>query len=87
MALGLEVASRLKARLADLDVADTLSAIAVGRPRPAASVDGPCIVLDLTSEMRLVLRVNHQKVPRRQDRTVDWSSVSRVKIMRIDESE
>jgi len=86
-AFGVRVASRLKARLADLDVATALSDIAVGRPRPAGSVAGLDVLLDLTRDTRLLLRVNHAKVPRRQDRAVNWARVSRVQIMRIDASE
>jgi hypothetical protein len=78
------VAAQLKARLADLDAADVLSQIVAGRPRPADAGAGLEVFLDLTRDTRLVLRVNHQKVPRRQDAMVDWSRVSRVQVMRIE---
>jgi hypothetical protein len=83
-ALGVRVAAQLKARLADLDAADVFSDIAAGRPRPADSAEGLDVFLDLTRDTRLVLRVNHQKVPRRQDQVVDWLRVRRVQIMRIE---
>ena len=78
------MASRLKARLADLDAAAALSAIVVGRPRTSECAAEGDVLVDLTPDTRLVLRVNHQKVPRTQDGTVDWSRVSRVKIMRVE---
>jgi proteic killer suppression protein len=82
--LGVQVAAKLKARLADLDVVDNLSQVAVGHLRPAKDATGLELLLDVTQDIRIRLRINHHTVPRRQDLSLDWSRVSRIKILGLE---
>jgi hypothetical protein len=82
--LGVGVAAKLKARLADLDSARTLAEVVVGHLRPAGSARCPDLFLDLTAEKRLVLRVNHSKLPLREDGAVEWGRVDRVRLIRLE---
>ncbi len=75
------MAERLKARLADLLAAGCLNDLVAGRPE--ASREGRQVSVDLCDGMKLVFCVNHDVLPLTRGGAVDWSNVSRVKILRI----
>lgn len=81
--LGATRAGRLRRRLADLRAAVSVSDLVVGNPRhTAGSKDS--LEIDIGAGSRLVLCTNHAVIPRLASGDVDWSSVSRVKLLRIE---
>jgi hypothetical protein len=82
--LGASVAGRLKRRLADLRAAASVDELVAGRPRELEGADGRSIVVDLDDNDRIVFSANHSTVPVLESSAVDWSKVSRVKILRIE---
>jgi hypothetical protein len=81
--LGATRAGSLKRRLADLRAAVSVSDLVVGNPRQTAdSKDN--LEIDIGADARLIFCTNHAAIPRLASGNVDWSSVSRVKILRIE---
>jgi len=83
---GFAVAKQLRARLADLRAVDTVLELPVGRPRERPAKPHNVYVVDVAKSYRLVLRANHNKIPVTKTGKVDWSEVSRVMIIRIEDS-
>lgn len=81
--LGAERADGLRRRLADMRAATNVGELVAGRPRPAADSTNRFHV-DIADGVRLVLSANHATVPRVNSGRVDWSNVSRVKLLRIE---
>jgi hypothetical protein len=80
---GNEVATALIHRLADLRAARTVTNL-VTRDRRVERVEArERYVVPLANEKLLYLQANHVKNPTGRDGYVDWSRVSRVKVMRI----
>lgn len=84
--LGAKVAEKLKRRLADIHAASSAKDLVAGRPQKLGGNRGHKIAVDLCDGVRLVFRVNHNSIPRTEDGYVDWSKVSRVKILSIGNS-
>lgn len=84
--LGLELARILRSRLADLRAAACVSDIVVGCPREVERVPHRHFAVDLTDGVRLVLCANHMVIPVLGDGSVDWSNVSRVKILGLEDN-
>ena len=81
---GAEGAQRIKQCLADLRAATSLGELPMGLPS-APLGDWTCeasIVVD--KKRRLVLRPNHNRMPVSQDDSVDWNSIERVLVLRIE---
>jgi hypothetical protein len=76
------VAEMLKHRLADLRAAKTPKDLLVGHPR--VGDDSGWMVVDLAGDSRIVFKANHVKNPVGKDGELDWSRVSRIKILRIE---
>ena len=84
--LGTEVASRLRHRLAELHAAQSIADLPSGKPR----VDPSCednLILDLAESHQLVLSANHATNPKTDDGKIDWLSVHRIKIMKIEQTQ
>jgi proteic killer suppression protein len=79
-----DVAQKLKHRLADLRAADSVEDLVAGRPRETESANPGYFVIDLTDGSRLAFCANHRNVPLLTSGGVDWSRVSRIKILRIE---
>lgn len=82
--LGEEVAKKLKARLADFQAAATVKDIPAGKP---IELDGDKVgqmAVELTDGFRLIFCANHNRIPILQKDKVDWSQVTRIKIMNIE---
>lgn len=78
------VAATLRNRLADLDAAATVSDLPpVGNPRSLLVDEQARYVLDLTSSYALHFCSAHVKTPRLTTGEVDWSKVSRIKLLAI----
>jgi len=82
--LGVTVAEKLSRRLSDLRAATSVKDLIAGRPRELRGARQPCLVVGLCEGSRLVFGPNHNVMPRLESGYVDWSKVSRVKILRIE---
>jgi len=82
--LGVEVAEKLKARLADMRAASCVTELVAGRPRQGASNRRKHLAVDLSGGCRLVVCANHRVVPKLSNGAVDWSKVNRVKVLDIE---
>lgn len=76
----------VKARLADLRAASTINDVVIGTPREVSHDGRPAMTLDLEDGYTMVFCPNHLKTPVSADASVDWSSVSRIKILAIEGS-
>lgn len=77
--LGAKVAAMLKQTLADLRAAASMEDLPFGKPR----IEGRNCILDLTAGYQLTITPNHTKNPMLTSNAVDWTKVSRIKILRI----
>ena len=80
---GPEVAEALRHRLADLRAATSPRDLVAGRLRPLKRTDENLLVVDLNDNYRMVFCSNHPKRQSKKSGRIDWSNVSRVKILRI----
>jgi len=81
--LGVDLASILKRRLADLRAAANVTDLVAGNPRPAPQSKKE-LMLDLADGFAVFLTANHAANPRRRSGDIDWSKVSRVRLLRIE---
>ncbi len=81
---GGRVAQRLRRRLADLRAATSVKDLVAGRPRELESVRRRNVSVELAEGSRIVFCANHNSIPTLSSGGVDWSSVSRIKILRIE---
>lgn len=79
--LGSEVAEVLKRRLADLDAATSAQDLVAGRPR---ELDDANMAVDLCDGYRIVFCANHPSNPVTETGDLDWSRISRIKVLRIE---
>lgn len=82
-ALGASVAKKLKARLKDLSAASHMGEIKIGRPHPLTGNFKGCMALDLSSSTRIVLEAADDPLPLREDNSIDWFKVTRVRVVFI----
>lgn len=81
--LGVDLASILKRRLADLRAAANATDLVAGNPKPAPDSKEE-LMLDLADGFTVFLTANHAAIPRLRSGHIDWSNVSRVKLLRIE---
>lgn len=81
--LGAPCARKLRSRLADLQAACAVSDLVAGRPHPLAGERAGQFALDLEGGRRLVFEPDHQPLPRRDDGAIDWSRITKVRIVFI----
>lgn len=83
--LGEETADALIGRLADLWAAASIYELPAGRPRVLAEANKSTAVVDLTPGYQLSFCANHPKNPPvNEDGELDWTRVSRIKILGIE---
>ena len=81
--LGRKNAEKLMHRLADLRAANQVFDLIIGNPH---EISGPCprdFSIDICTNISIILCSNHSLNPLLQDGCIDWSKVSRIKILRI----
>ncbi len=83
--LGSEVAEILKHRLADLVSANSTEDLVAGRPRLLEEANRQHMTLDLCDGQCIVFCANHPRNPLTESGEIDWSRVSRIKILRVEE--
>jgi hypothetical protein len=81
--LGQIAAEVLKNRLADIDAAEFISDVLVGRPRRVLFADQDCYVIDLIDGLVLALLCNQVKPKMDAVGKVDWGRVRRVKVLSV----
>jgi proteic killer suppression protein len=80
--LGADSARKLRTRLADLQVADTVSELVAGRPHPLTGNRAGQFALDLAGGQRLVFQPKGAGSPKAST-ALDWKRVTAVEIMFI----
>lgn len=80
---GATVADRLLNRLADLRAAESVDDLVVGLQSQISGEAGNTRVLELAEGYELVFVAHHLNAPLLADNRVDWTRVSRVKIVSI----
>lgn len=83
---GPTVAKMLHHRLADLRAATVAKDLVVGQPCVLKSTDGQEMAVDLCEGYRIVFSANHPNNPKLETGDVDWTNVSRIKILGIEKS-
>jgi proteic killer suppression protein len=81
--LGAPCATKLRARLADLMAAASMTEVKRGRPHPLKGDLSGCMALDLHGGNRLVIEPADNPVPSNADGSTNWSSVTSVTIVYI----
>ena len=82
--LGVGMAEKLRGRLADLRAAPCVSDLVVGRPREVEAVPYRHFAVDLGEGFQIVFCANHNTIPKLESGAVDWSTVTRIKIIGIE---
>jgi hypothetical protein len=82
--LDADVVEALKHRLADLRAAATGRDVFAGRPRIIGGEHSEYMAIDLAGKWQLVFAANHVKNPRTDANACDWTKVTRVKVIRIE---
>jgi|SRR5579871_4590725 len=78
--LGKPGARKLKARLADIEAASCVTDLVAGNPHPLSGDRSGQFALALDGGRRLVFEAAHDPVPRREDGSIDWSCITKVRI-------
>lgn len=81
--LGTEVSESLKGRLADLMAARSPNDLVAGSPRSIGGGKNASMVLDLGQGYQISFVANHPQNPVDQSGAIDWSRVSRIRIVGI----
>jgi proteic killer suppression protein len=82
--LGIRPAARLRERLADIRAAEAVTDLVAGMPRELEGGRQRRYAVDLANGYRLVFCANHNRIPLNETDRVDWSRVTRVKILKIE---
>lgn len=82
--LGIEVANKLKRRLADLRAATSVKDIVAGKPQELFGKYKHQIAVELCDGYFLTFCANHNANPLSESNEIDWSRVCRIKILRIE---
>jgi hypothetical protein len=82
--LGSAVAETLKHRLADLRAAKSVRDLPVGQPHALGDRDREEMIIELCDGFGLVFKSNHTQRPSIGGDDIDWTRVTRVKILRIE---
>jgi toxin HigB-1 len=86
-AFGTETAEFLRARLADMIVAETLAELVTGNPRPAPNDESGKYVVDLGDRAQLFFRANHPKTGSQQGQHLRPDRISRVIVISVEVSD
>lgn len=76
-------ARKLRARLDDLQAAACVTELIAGQPHPLRGKRAGQFALDLHRGARLVFEPNHNPIPRQEAGGIDWSCVTRIRIIYI----
>jgi hypothetical protein len=82
--LGVELSAQLQIRLADLAAVDYVSELLAGKPRELHGDRSDQMSLCLAENTYLIFKCGHTKPRTLDSGQVDWSNVSRIKILGIE---
>lgn len=82
--LGEPTATKLRARLADFRAIERINELPVGNPQIYGNPAEARMSIDLGSNYKLIFCANHNKVPIANSGNVDWSRVSRIRILGVE---
>lgn len=82
--LGETVAEILKHRLADLRAATHVKDLIAGQPRRLTDDESDNMALNLRDDHFIVFTANHVNNPTNDLGELDWESVTRIKVLRIE---
>jgi plasmid maintenance system killer protein len=85
--LGASVAQKLRRRVADLRAATSVKDLVAGRPHQLAGAHRQHVSVDLCEDSSIVFSPNHRTIPTLASGGVDWSKVTRVKVLRIERND
>lgn len=85
--LGPQVSETLRRRLADMRAAVSVGDLIAGRPHELDGTPQRRIALGLGGGQRLIFCANHAVLPKLESGKMDWSKVSRVKLLRIEHNQ
>ena len=77
------MAETLRHRLADIQAATSIADLVIGNPHILESGETQSLIIELCDEHFLACEANHPKNPLTELRTLDWTRVSRLKIIQI----
>lgn len=83
--LGADVASKLKARLADIAAAEHADELVLGSPKKLDGALHGHLSLELGVKISILLAINHPRPPTDASGKIEWSRVRRLKVIRIAE--
>ena len=83
--LGSDGARLLRHRLADLQAASSPLDLPIAQPQPVGEAPEPRMALPVSHRHQLVFVSNHITTPLTNTGAVDWTLVTRIKILRIEE--
>lgn len=84
--LGMQVASALKARLADLRAAPVFTdftALGLGNPRHTVEGQTECFAIEIADGYVLIVCANHPNGRYASDKSIDWCRVRRIKVVSL----
>lgn len=80
---GDKVASRLRSRLSDLSVTDNILLLPVGSPEVCFEDGEECITITILGDVKMGFVCGNTVQPKNQDNTINWSRVSRIRLVFI----
>jgi hypothetical protein len=80
---GIAVAATLRSRLADLRDAECVNDLVAGPPKMLDDNPPGRVALPLGDSVFLVFCANHSSLPKKESGEVNWSGVTRIKIVEI----
>lgn len=83
--LGAESARKLRSRLADIDAAESVSELVAGKPHPLKGTRAGQLSISLAGGMRLVIEPANDPIPKKNDGSVDWAQVTKVRVIEIED--
>jgi hypothetical protein len=81
--LGLAEAKNLRARISDIEDANSMQDVVAGPPRILDSSPPGCVEIPIGENVVLQMCANHVKVPVTETGEVNWSVVTRYKVLMI----
>lgn len=81
--LGNKLASKLRSRLSDISVIDNILNLPVGSPEVDFEDGEECITITLEDDLKLGFVCGNTIQPKNQDNTINWSQVSRIRLVFI----
>lgn len=81
--LGAANARKLRSRLADLQAVANVGELVAGNPHPLRGDRLGQFSVSLAGGTRLVFEPTNEPTPRKEDRSIDWSRVTNVRVVFI----